>query len=118
MKIFLFRLFLLYSFYSANFIYWSWWIFSPSLWFENWFEFINENKIKNNVSYIYLSLGDVEENNIEGDLSIGYKVRDFFEIIVRDKNIKDCTYVINEGNHFDNMDNRIAKGFVWLLGKF
>ena len=110
-------LFSLYAFYSTN-LFIGVGGFSPSLWFENWFKFINENKIKNNESYIYLSLGDVEEKNNEGDLSIGCKVKDFFEIIVTNKNVKDCAYEINEGNHFDNVENRIAKGFAWLLGKF
>ena len=110
-------LFSLYAFYSTN-IFIAVGGFSPLLWYENWNEFINKNEIKNNGSYVYLSLGDIEEKNNEGDLSIGCKVRDFYEIISKDKNIKDCIYEINEGDHFDNVEFKIAKGFSWLLDKF
>ena len=110
-------LFSLYAFYSTN-IFIGVGGFSPSLWFENWNEFIHKNEIKNNGSYVYLSLGDIEEKNNEGDLSIGCKVRDFYEIISKDLNVKECIYEINEGDHFDNVEYRIAKGFAWLLDKF
>ena len=110
-------LFSLYAFYSTDLFIGVGGI-SPSLWFENWNEFIHKNEIKNNGSYVYLSLGDIEEKNNEGDLSIGCKVRDFYEIISKDKNVKDCIYEINEGDHLDNVDYKIAKGFAWLLDKF
>ena len=110
-------LFSLYAFYSTDLFIGVGGI-SPSLWFENWNEFIHKNEIKNNGSYVYLSLGDIEEKNNEGDLSIGCKVRDFYEIISKDLNVKECIYEINEGDHFDNVEYRIAKGFAWLLDKF
>ncbi len=110
-------LFSLYAFYSTD-IFIGVGGFSPSLWFEDWNQFTNTNKAKNKDSIIYLSLGDIEEKNNSGHLSIGNKVKEFYKIVKNDKNVKDCIYEINKGDHYQNIDDRIAKGFAWLLKKF
>ena len=110
-------LFSLYAFYSTD-IFIGVGGFSPSLWFEDWNQFTNTNKAKNKESIIYLSLGDIEEKNNSGHLSIGNKVKEFYKIVKNDKNVKDCIYEINKGDHYENIDDRIAKGFAWLLKKF
>ena len=87
---------------------------SPSVWYENWMDFVKNNKLL--ASNIYLSLGDLEEKTKHQVLSkIGDNIREYFEILENSENVKKCILEWNEGNHFKDSDVRMGKGFVWIL---
>ena len=107
-------LFSLYCFYSTD-IFNAVGGMSPSLWFEDWFKFMNDHHANNKDSYIYLSLGDLEEKSTTKPLDIGINVKKMYDIVKKDSNVKDCIYELNKGGHFKDGEERTSKGFAWLL---
>ena len=107
-------LFSLYCFYSTD-IFIAVGGMSPSLWFEDWFKFMNDHHANNKDSYIYLSLGDLEEKSTTKPLDIGINVKKMYDIVKKDSNVKDCIYELNKGGHFNDGEERTSKGFAWLL---
>ena len=107
-------LFSLYCFYSTD-IFNAVGGMSPSLWFEDWFKFMNDHHVNNKDSYIYLSLGDLEEKSTTKPLDIGINVKKMYDIVKKDSNVKDCIYELNKGGHFKDGEERTSKGFAWLL---
>ena len=107
-------LFSLYCFYSTD-IFNAVGGMSPSLWFEDWFKFMNDHHVNNKDSYIYLSLGDLEEKSTTKPLDIGINVKKMYDIVKKDSNVKDCIYELNKGGHFNDGEERTSKGFAWLL---
>ena len=85
---------------------------SPSVWFNGWEEFINNNTPLSNT--IYLSLGDTEEKTKNKVMSA---VGD--NIIKQEKLLKnDNINTIlewNKGGHFSDSDLRVAKAFAWCI---
>ena len=106
-------LFSLWVFYSVN-IFNGVAAMSPSLWFDNWDKFIENKKVNEN-SFIYLSLGDLEEKSTTKPLDIGINVKKMYEIVKKDSNVKDSIYELNKGGHFNDGEERTSKGFAWLL---
>jgi predicted alpha/beta superfamily hydrolase len=88
---------------------------SPSLWFEDWFKFMNNHHANLKDSFIYLSLGDLEEKSTTKPLDIGINVKKMYEIVKKDSNVKDSIYELNKGGHFNDGEERTSKGFAWLL---
>ena len=87
---------------------------SPSVWYKNWIDFVKDSKPL--VNNIYLSLGDLEEKTKHQILSkIGDNIREYIEILKNSENVENCILDWNEGNHFEDSDIRMGKGFVWLL---
>ena len=86
---------------------------SPSVWYENWMDFVkNNNPLTSN---IYLSLGNLEEKTKHQVLSkIGDNIREYSGILENSENVKKCILEWNEGNHFKDSDVRTGKGFVWI----
>ena len=86
---------------------------SGSLWYPDFLEFTRNRQISQNITDIYLSLGDqeshtknklmaaVQENTETIAAELGEKVKVFFEM--------------NEGNHFREPDLRLAKGIAYIL---
>ena len=107
-------LFSLYCFYSTD-IFIGVGGMSPSLWFEDWFKFMKDHHANNKDSLIYLSLGDIEEKSTTKPLDIGINVKKMYDIVKKDSNVKDCIYELNKGGHFNDGEERTAKGFAWLL---
>ena len=107
-------LFSLYCFYSSD-IFIGVGGMSPSLWFEDWFKFMKDHHANNKDSLIYLSLGDLEEKSTTKPLDIGINVKKMYDIVKKDSNVKDCIYELNKGGHFNDGEERTAKGFAWLL---
>ena len=85
---------------------------SPSVWFNGWEEFINNNTpLSNN---IYLSLGDTEEKTKNKVMSaVGDNIRKQEELLKND-NIN-AILEWNKGGHFSNSDLRVAKAFIWCI---
>ena len=88
---------------------------SPSVWYKGWIEYVGAGKPLS--EKIYLSLGDTEEKTKHQILSkIGDNIRKQHEILENSENVK-TVLEWNEGNHFQNPDIRIAKGFLWVMNK-
>ena len=85
---------------------------SPSVWFNGWEEFMNNNTPLSNT--IYLSLGDTEEKTKNKVMSaVGDNIRKQEELLKNDK-IK-TILEWNKGGHFNNSDIRVAKAFIWCI---
>ena len=87
---------------------------SPSVWFNGWEEFMNNNTPLSNT--IYLSLGDTEEKTKNKVMSaVGDNIRKQEELLKND-NIN-TLLEWNKGGHFSDSDLRVVKAFVWCIGK-
>ena len=85
---------------------------SPSVWFNGWDEFMNNNTPLSNS--IYLSLGDTEEKTKNKVMSaVGDNIRKQEQLLKND-NIN-TILEWNKGGHFSNSDIRVAKAFVWCI---
>ena len=85
---------------------------SPSVLFNGWEEFMNNNMPLSNT--IYLSLGDTEEKTKNKVMSaVGDNIRKQVELLKND-NIN-TILEWNKGGHFSDSDIRVAKAFVWCI---
>ena len=85
---------------------------SPSVWFNSWEEFMNNNTPLSNT--VYLSLGDTEEKTKNKVMSVvGDNIRKQEQLLKND-NIK-TILEWNKGGHFSDSDIRVAKAFVWCM---
>ena len=87
---------------------------SPSIWFENFTEYMKENPMQ--ADSVYLSLGDREERTRNPIMStVGNKIKEAYAIL--DQAGKKCALEWNKGNHFKNPDLRTAKAFAWVMNQ-
>ena len=87
---------------------------SGSLWFPRFEEYINKNAYLKKPDKVYFSLGDKEKNTknkllaqVEertGNIYNNYKKKGI-----------DTVFELNPGNHFQDVDGRLAKGIAWIL---
>ena len=85
---------------------------SPSVWFNGWEEFMNNNTPLSNT--IYLSLGDTEEKTKNKVMSaVGDNIRKQEELLKND-NIN-TLLEWNKGGHFSDSDLRVVKAFAWCI---
>lgn len=106
-------LFAIYSLYKTN-------LFkrviscSGSMWYPKFTEYVKTNNLKIIPDKIYISLGNKEsktKNALMASVDKKTKdIKDYFE----NKGIQ-VIYEENEGNHFKNVTQRIAKGISWIL---
>lgn len=87
---------------------------SGSLWYPRFVQFAKENDFSSKVETLYFSLGNKEKNTKNELMS---KVEE--ETINLCEYYKsqgiDCIYEENEGNHFVDVEERIAKGIKYLV---
>jgi predicted alpha/beta superfamily hydrolase len=89
---------------------------SPSVWFPNWDNFIQKNKIL--AKRVYLSLGDKEAKTRNTIMShVDERIRLQNEILQKDLG-ENCTLKWNKGNHFQDADLRTAAAFTWIMQSF
>lgn len=84
---------------------------SSSFWFPEFKEYVTSHELKRAPEKLYFSLGDKEAKTKHPILK---NVEANTEAIVshlKDQNL-DVTFEMNEGNHFKNIDWRIAKGIT------
>lgn len=84
---------------------------SPSVWFDGWIDFIQNNQFK--AEKAYLSLGDREHITKNQRMK---KVRD--NILIQNEVLSkdiDCTLEWNAGGHFDGVPERKTRSFRALL---
>ena len=104
-------LFSLWSAYKSN-TFLSIAAVSPSVWFNGWEEFMDNNMPLSNT--IYLSLGDTEEKTKNKVMSkVGDNIRKQEEVL-KNNNIN-TILEWNKGGHFSDSDLRVAKAFVWCI---
>ena len=106
-------LFALYSLYKTD-------IFSRavsasgSMWFPGFLEFAEKNEMVIKPDRVYLSLGDKEAKTRNTVLrTVEENTQEIFELF-KGKGI-DCTFEMNEGNHFKDADLRLAKGIFSII---
>lgn len=87
---------------------------SGSLWYPNFVEYIKENDLKAIPKKVYFSLGNKESKTKNELMSKVEEKTKIIEHYFKDKNIE-TIYEENEGNHFQDVTNRIAKGVNWIL---
>lgn len=87
---------------------------SPSVWFPDFLEYMQENRIQSRL--IYLSLGNKEEKTRNLMMStVGDCIRKLYAGL-QECDIP-CILEWNPGNHFRESEIRTAKAFAWLLEK-
>ena len=87
---------------------------SPSIWFPNFINYMENNVIKTN--NVYLSLGDQEEKTKNPIMSkVGICIKEAYELLK--DNIINCFLEYNKGNHFIDADIRTAKAFAWIINQ-
>lgn len=85
---------------------------SPSVWFPGFDEFMKEKEIA--CKNVYLSLGNREEKVRNPVMaSVGDKIRWTYERLKEQE--VNCILEWNEGNHFRDVDQRVAKGFGQIM---
>lgn len=88
---------------------------SGSLWYPGW-DGYSQKAAAPPESIVYLSLGDREERTKNQLMAqVGDRTRRQYEILKQDKNIIRCNFELNSGGHFNAPEERMAKGFAWLL---
>ncbi len=85
---------------------------SPSMWFPNFDTYMEEHEIK--AGNVYLSLGDREGKTKNPVMAtVGDKIKKAHTLL-KSQGVN-CTFELNEGNHFKDVDIRTAKGYIWLI---
>ena len=87
---------------------------SPSLWYPGWPAFAEKKQVR--APKVYLSLGKKEEKTRHPVMqTVGENIRKQFDLARRSPKCEDVILEMNPGNHFQDADLRMAKGFAWLL---
>ena len=90
---------------------------SGSMWFENFEKFVQENDINSNVKKIYFSLGNKEKQTNNPILKNVEEKTIAIEKIIESKGVE-TTFEMNNGNHFAQPEERLAKAIKWLQNFF
>ena len=88
---------------------------SGSFWYPNFDSFIYSAELKS-PKKIYLSLGDKEEKTKNPILrTVGDKTREISAYYQNNKMINKTILEWNQGGHFQQPNQRLLKGIIWLL---
>lgn len=88
---------------------------SGSLWYPGWEEYMMQSSFAKDVK-VYLSLGKKEPKNKHPLLQqVGDITLKQYEVLKNDKNVKALFLEWNNGGHFSDVVDRIAKGIFWML---
>lgn len=87
---------------------------SASVWYPEFVTYVKSHDFLKKPDAIYLSLGDLESRTRNPFLR--YTEQHMKELYaVYKKNAIDSIFELNPGNHFKNVDYRLAKGITWML---
>lgn len=87
---------------------------SPSVWIHNWMPFAKKHVPMAN--YTYLSLGDQEERvKNQAIARVGDNLRAQYELFQTQLGPEHSTLVWEEGGHFADNEERLARAFAWCL---
>ncbi len=85
---------------------------SPSVWFPGFTEFMTTSGIQ--TGRVYLSLGDREEKTRNPVMAaVGNRLREIHAWL--QSQAVPCCLEWNKGNHFVDLEERMAKGFAWAV---
>lgn len=85
---------------------------SPSVWFPGFTEYLFAGGI--HAGRVYLSLGDREEKTRNPVMAtVGDRIREIHAWL--EAGGVPCRLEWNEGNHFRDLEERMAKGFAWAM---
>jgi len=87
---------------------------SGSLWYPDFIEFVKSNHLKRIPQKVYFSLGNKESKTKNVKMSTVEEKTKEIESYFHSQNIE-TIYEENDGNHFQDVENRIAKGIAWVL---
>lgn len=87
---------------------------SGSLWYPNFIDFIKNNNFIRKPQKVYFSLGNKESKTKNELMSRVQENTIMAEEIFKEKGCI-TIYEENEGNHFQDVINRISKGIAWIL---
>ena len=86
---------------------------SPSVWFPGWMEYVKTKQIR--TKQVYLSLGDREEKTRNAVMrQVGQNIREMDSWYKNSGKIE-SVLEWNKGNHFQDVDVRCGKGFLWCM---
>lgn len=87
---------------------------SGSFWYPNFIQFVKTNELQKKPEKIYFSLGNRESKTKNEMMS---KVEENTKYLKQfyDEYGVETIYEENQGNHFQDVSNRIAKGIYWIL---
>lgn len=82
---------------------------SPSVWYPEWMEYIENNKSK--ASKVYLSIGSKEHKTRNALMSqVALNIQKQYELLGSQG--VDVVFEVNSGNHFKEVTQRMAKGIA------
>lgn len=85
---------------------------SPSVWFPGFTDYMFSGGIR--TGRVYLSLGDREEKTRNPVMApVGDRIREIHAWL--QSRAVPCCLEWNEGNHFRDLEERMAKGFAWAM---
>lgn len=85
---------------------------SPSVWFPGWTEYVKS--CPDIPETVYLSLGTKEERTKNPVMrTVGDRIREMHHFLKESG--KNTVLEWNPGNHFQDPDGRMAKGFLWCI---
>ena len=88
---------------------------SGSLWYPNWCQYVEEQNFASDKK-VYLSLGDKEPKTKNQVMStVGICTQKTYDILRDNPMVGSSTFEWNEGGHFTNPMERIAKGIAWII---
>lgn len=86
---------------------------SSSFWYPDFKEYVATHEMKRAPEKLYFSLGDKEAKTKHAILKTVQENTDAIVNNLKARKI-DVTYEMNEGNHFKNIDRRVAKGITTI----
>ena len=85
---------------------------SPSVWFPGFAEYMTSGEVR--TERVYLSLGSREEKTRNPVMAmVGDRIREIYAWL--QSQAVPCCLEWNEGNHFRDLEERMAKGFAWAM---
>ena len=86
---------------------------SGSLWYPNWLTYLQQTTISAQAKYFYLSLGDKESKTKNKIMAtVGENTQQTAAYLSAKAN---CHFEWNQGGHFQNSEERMAKGIMYML---
>ena len=87
---------------------------SPSLWYDQWLDYMERYSLPWTVQKVYFSLGDRESKTKNKRLAMSQTCIEKGKAIIARKGIA-TTFILNKGNHFVDSMPRLAKGIRWII---
>jgi len=85
---------------------------SPSVWYPDWMQYAGSHRFR--TDHVYLSLGDREARTRNPVMArVADNLWELYQLL--SESGLSCMLDWNSGNHFADVDRRMAKGMAWML---